>query len=96
MKKTSLAAVAVTSLLTGTSILAMDGMGPAEGMEKCFGVVRKGMNDCGTAVHGCGGQAKTDNAPDEWIAVPEGTCKKLAGSSLEPIKPKQEDKKSKK
>jgi len=52
------------------------------GFEKCAGIVKAGMNDCGTAGHGCAGQAKKDGAPDEWIYVPKGTCKKIAGGKL--------------
>ena len=54
-----------------------------EGHEKCYGVVKKGMNDCGNANHGCGGKAAVDDAPDEWVYLPKGTCEKLAGGSLE-------------
>jgi uncharacterized membrane protein len=54
-----------------------------EGHEKCFGVAKKGMNDCGTSNHKCGGKATADNEPDEWIYLPKGTCEKIAGGSLE-------------
>ena len=47
--------------------------------EKCYGVAKAGQNDCGTARHTCAGQAKQDNAPDEWKYVPKGTCEKLGG-----------------
>ena len=57
-----------------------------EGHEKCYGVAKKGMNDCGNASHGCGGKAAVDNAPDEWLYLPKGTCEKLGGGSLEPKK----------
>ena len=86
MKKSSLAALAVSTILTGPSAQAS---GDYPDKEKCYGVVRKGQNDCGTAVHGCGGKAKADNEPDEWIYVPKGLCEKLAGSSLTPIKKKK-------
>lgn len=55
-----------------------------KGHEKCYGVAKKGMNDCGNAHHDCGGMAKQDGAADEWIWVPDGTCKKIAGGSTEP------------
>ena len=55
-----------------------------EGHEKCYGVARKGMNDCGNSHHQCGGMAATDGAPDEWIYVPTGTCRKIAGGSPTP------------
>lgn len=57
----------------------------APGIEKCFGIVKKGMNDCGTASHSCSGEAKTDNDPNEWITVPSGLCKRIAGSSTTPV-----------
>jgi len=49
--------------------------------EKCYGIAKAGQNDCGTALHGCGGLAKTDNAADEWKYVPKGTCEKAGGST---------------
>ena len=56
------------------------------GHEKCYGLAKKGMNDCGNARHGCGGLAKADSEADEWLYLPSGTCEKLAGGSLEPKK----------
>lgn len=47
------------------------------GKEKCYGVAKKGGNDCGNASHGCGGHAKKDYDPTEWKYVKEGTCKKM-------------------
>ena len=47
--------------------------------EKCYGIAKAGQNDCGTAKHTCAGQAKKDNAPDEWKYVAKGTCEKLGG-----------------
>ncbi len=52
------------------------------GFEKCAGIVKTAMNDCGTSKHSCAGQAKMDNDPEEWIYVPKGTCGKIAGSTL--------------
>ncbi len=53
-----------------------------QGHEKCAGIVKKGMNDCGTSKHNCAGQANRDNDPEEWVYLPAGTCKKIAGSTL--------------
>lgn len=55
-----------------------------EGHEKCYGVAKKGMNDCGTSQHNCGGMSTQDDAPDEWIYLPKGTCEKIAGGSTSP------------
>lgn len=51
------------------------------GMEKCYGVAKKGMNDCGTASHNCAGEAKQDAAKNEWIHMPTGLCNKIVGGS---------------
>lgn len=56
------------------------------GHEKCHGIVKAGMNDCGTSKHGCAGQAKKDGDPDEWIYVPEGTCEKIVGGRVKQAK----------
>ena len=53
-----------------------------EGHEKCSGIVKKGMNSCGTSKHQCAGQATKDNDTEEWIYLPKGTCEKITGSTL--------------
>jgi len=52
------------------------------GFEKCAGIAKAGMNDCGTSTHACAGQAAADNEAEEWIYVPAGTCAKIAGGEL--------------
>jgi uncharacterized membrane protein len=68
------------------SLLAMGMSGTAlaakEEMEKCAGIVRAGMNDCGTANHSCAGQAAKDGDKDEWVYLPKGTCGKIVGATL--------------
>lgn len=56
---------------------------PVQGMERCFGVAKAGMNDCGNASHGCGGEAKIDRDKNEWIFIPTGLCKKISGGSTQ-------------
>ncbi len=55
--------------------------GQPEVWEKCAGVSKAGHNDCGSldGSHQCGGMAKADNDPSEWVYVPKGTCEKLGG-----------------
>ena len=55
-------------------------------MEKCYGVVRKAKNDCGTSKHHCAGQATKDSDPEEWLKVPKGMCSRLVKGSLKPGK----------
>ncbi len=52
------------------------------GFEKCQGIAKAGMNDCGTSKHSCAGQATKDNDAEEWIYVPKGTCEKIAGGKV--------------
>jgi uncharacterized membrane protein len=53
-------------------------------LEKCYGVAKKGMNDCGAYDHSCQGEAETNGDPNEWILLPKGTCEKIVGGSLKP------------
>jgi len=57
--------------------------------EKCAGIAKKGMNDCGAldGKHGCAAQAPADNLDTEWVYVPEGTCKKITGGRVAKLKP---------
>ncbi len=77
-------AVAAVTLGGATSAIAM---GMDKDSEKCYGVVKAGMNACGSAdkAHGCAGMATEDGSGAEWISLPKGTCEKLVGGSLEPI-----------
>lgn len=82
----ALIASAVALTIAGAAN-AMESHDAPEGKEKCYGVVKAGMNDCANAAgtHACAGQAATDNDGGEWVAVPTGTCTKLVGGSLEPL-----------
>ena len=53
--------------------------------ERCFGIVRAGKNDCGTAKHACAGRAPRDAAGDEWLMLPAGTCAKIVGGAGKPM-----------
>lgn len=83
--KTIAIASAVGSLLAlGTTTVSAEDAKAAK--EKCAGIVKAGENDCHTDKHGCGGQAKSDNLPDEWKFVPKGECEKMGGKVLPPDK----------
>jgi len=53
-------------------------------MEKCFGVAKAGKNDCSSnkSAHSCAGQATKDKDPMDFVAVPKGTCDKIADGQL--------------
>ncbi|AOX00401.1 hypothetical protein BJP34_13895 [Moorena producens PAL-8-15-08-1] len=83
MKKTVMVSAALTSVLAlGLGVASENALAGKEGMEKCAGIVKAGQNDCGTSKHDCGGMAKVDSDPEEWIYVPEGTCKKIVGATI--------------
>lgn len=50
-----------------------------EQMEKCYGVVKAGMNDCGNSAHACASQSTKDSDANEWLYLPKGTCEKIVG-----------------
>jgi len=56
--------------------------GKGKGKEKCFGIAKAGQNDCAGEGHGCKGQAMATRSPGDYVIVPIGTCKKLAGGDL--------------
>jgi uncharacterized membrane protein len=72
---TAIAGLVAVSAMSGTA-MAQD---KKEAKEKCFGVAKKGQNDCGTAKHSCAGQSAADNAAEEWKFVAKGSCEKMGG-----------------
>jgi uncharacterized membrane protein len=71
---------AVLALSSGTLFLA--GEATAADREKCYGVAAAGKNDCQTATSSCAGTSTSDRQVDAFIAVPKGTCGKIAGGQL--------------
>ena len=87
MKKTSATVTAISSLLTlGAAALSATPTFAADKveMEKCYGVVKAGKNDCAGPAHACAGQSKTDAGGKEFVTLPKGTCARLTGGSLTP------------
>ena len=87
MKKTSATVTAISSLLTlGAAALSAGPSFAADKveMEKCYGVVKAGKNDCAGPAHACAGQAKGDSGGKEFVTLPKGTCARLSGGSLTP------------
>ncbi len=81
----------VKTAITGLLALSTVGMlttvtnaAAAEKMEKCYGIVKAGMNDCQTATQSCAGSATKDQQPDAFLFLPNGTCNKIVGGSLVP------------
>lgn len=74
-------AFAAAMALTAASQVVAQVKQPASS-EKCYGVVKAGLNDCQTASSSCAGTATRDRQPDAFVYVPAGTCKKIAGGVL--------------
>ena len=85
-----------TSLLVGSALaaaLALPAIAHAQSgpapvpqfeAEKCYGIVKAGMNDCQTATSSCAGTSRRDMQGDAWIYVPAGSCDRIAGGSRQP------------
>lgn len=50
--------------------------------EKCYGIVKSGMNDCATATASCAGSSTKDNQKDAFLLMPKGLCEKIVGGNL--------------
>jgi uncharacterized membrane protein len=75
----------ITTALGGLMALAASAPGLAAdkpAMEKCYGIVKAGKNDCQTAATACAGTSKQDGQKDAWILIPKGSCQKIVGGSL--------------
>jgi len=74
---------AVASVIAlGLGVISQPASAAKEGFEKCQGIAKAGMNDCGTSQHACAGQSTTDGGAEEWVYVPIGTCEKIAGGTV--------------
>ena len=70
----------------GLALASTPAVAGKPGFEKCAGIVKAGKNDCGTSKHACAGQATKDGMAEEWLYVPEGTCKKIVGGKVKKSK----------
>jgi uncharacterized membrane protein len=99
-RNVSKSSLLISSVITGLVALSAIGLAEAQDKkperEKCYGIAKKGQNDCGTVKHTCAGKATADNQADEWKYAAKGTCEKMGGN-LTPVgdkKPAQQDSKS--
>ena len=76
-KSKKLAAGALAFAVAASAVAAPTAMAA----EKCYGVVKAGMNDCAANGHSCAGQSNTDDDANEWVYLPDGACNKLTGGN---------------
>jgi uncharacterized membrane protein len=88
MSHRPLATSALASLLALGLAQAAQAADATKDKEQCYGIAKAGQNDCAspTGTHSCAGQAKKDDAPDDWKYVAKGTCKSLGGTTQPPKK----------
>ena len=84
MKDTSAltSATLASLLLLATAPIATAAQADVPQMEKCYGIVKAGKNDCQTNSNACAGTARKDGQKDAWIYLPTGSCVKIVGGSL--------------
>lgn len=73
---------AVLGIMTLATVGATTSTLAAEKSEKCYGIVKAGMNDCNTSTTTCSGSATKDSQPDAFILLPKGMCNRIVGGSL--------------
>ncbi|HVE44746.1 MAG TPA: DUF2282 domain-containing protein [Gammaproteobacteria bacterium] len=76
------AITAFLMLATTSTVMADTHASAKQDTEKCYGIVRAGMNDCATATQSCAGSATTNNQPDAFVFTPKGLCEKIVGGVL--------------
>lgn len=85
MKKNDKMTTVMMAAAIGVTVATMTTHADAKShckVEKCYGIVKKAKNDCGTPKHACAAQAKTGRDPSEWMFVMKGDCKRIVGGSL--------------
>lgn len=60
--------------------LATNARADGQNLEKCFGVVKAGQNDCDTNLGSCT-PSVIDASPTDWVYLPPGVCSKLVGGT---------------
>lgn len=81
MSKSHRVGLILAAAVTGAVALASVPAQAAE-TELCYGVAKAGKNDCKTPSNSCAGQVQKDRDPAAFIAVPAGTCEKIAGGMV--------------
>jgi uncharacterized membrane protein len=79
--KTVVSSALATVIAMGALGLQSEAFAAEKDMEKCYGVVKAGKNDCKTLSNACAGHSTADAQKDAFIAVPAGTCERIVGGS---------------
>jgi len=84
MKNNQILSVAIGGLLALGLVGNASAANKKMDMEQCFGIAKAGKNDCSSnkSAHSCAGQGTKNNDPLDFVAIPKGTCDKIAGGTL--------------
>ena len=78
------AMTAFLAMVTSQSSIAATTDTQVQSTEKCYGVVKAGMNDCATAKSSCASSSVKDGQTDAFILLPKGLCERLVSGALKP------------
>lgn len=83
----------VSSALASAIALGLVGLSgcaapPRRHKEACYGVAKRGQNDCANlaGTHTCAGQSRQDMDPGEWRYVAKGSCKDMGGQTADQVR----------
>ena len=75
-------AISSLLILTTCALSSTQSVASEQRLEKCYGIVKAGMNDCQTTKTECAGSSTKDNQPDAFLFMPSGLCEKIVGGHL--------------
>jgi uncharacterized membrane protein len=76
----SVLTMAIAGAVLAAVAVSASGEAAKDAKVKCFGVAKAHHNGCKGNNHGCAGEAKTDNDPNEWMMVDNAeACTKMGG-----------------
>lgn len=78
---------AIITALTAVGLMSVSTSARADdvpAMEKCYGIVKAGQNDCDSNDLSCSMKAVIDSDPNYWIYLPKGACAKIVGGITKP------------
>lgn len=83
-RKSSVQAIMASAMALSLMGASASALAAKDDMEKCYGVVKAGKNDCKTSTNSCAGHAEKDADPSAFLVVPKGTCDKIVNGSTKP------------
>ncbi|MBI3772414.1 MAG: DUF2282 domain-containing protein [Gammaproteobacteria bacterium] len=83
-RKSSVQAIMASAIALSLMGASASALAAKDDMEKCYGIVKAGKNDCKTSTNSCVGHAEKDADPNAFLVVPKGTCDKIVNSSAKP------------